>query len=40
MINGIALDPIAKTVENGRKMVEFRTAATVAAIKKSMAARK
>lgn len=40
VINGVALDPIAKTIENGRKMVAFRTAATVAAIKKSMAARK
>ena len=40
VINGIPLDPIAKTIENGRKMVEFRTAATVAAIKKSMAATK
>jgi creatinine amidohydrolase len=40
VINGVALDPIAKTIENGRKMVAFRTEATVAAIKKSMAARK
>ncbi len=39
VINGVALDPIAKTIENGRKMVAFRTEATVAAIKKSMANR-
>jgi creatinine amidohydrolase/Fe(II)-dependent formamide hydrolase-like protein len=39
-INGVALDPIAKTIENGKKIVAFRTAATVAAIQKSMAARK
>ncbi|MEO7132717.1 MAG: creatininase family protein [Vicinamibacterales bacterium] len=36
VINGVALDPIAKTIENGRKMVALRTKATVAAIKKSM----
>jgi creatinine amidohydrolase/Fe(II)-dependent formamide hydrolase-like protein len=35
-ISGIPLDPIAKTIENGKKMVAFRTEATVAAIKKSM----
>jgi creatinine amidohydrolase/Fe(II)-dependent formamide hydrolase-like protein len=40
VINGVPLDPIAKTIENGRKMVAFRTEATVAAIKKSMANRK
>jgi len=40
VINGVALDPIAKTIENGKKMVAFRTEATVAAIKKSMAANK
>ena len=40
VINGIALDPIGKTIENGRKMVAFRTEATVAAIRKSMAANK
>jgi creatinine amidohydrolase len=39
-ISGIPLDPIAKTIENGRKMVAFRTDATIAAIKKSMADRK
>jgi len=40
VINGVPLDPIAKTIENGKKMVAFRTAATVEAIKKSMAAKK
>ena len=40
VINGVPLDPIAKTIENGKKMVAFRTAATVAAIQKSMAANK
>ena len=39
VINGVPLDPIAKTIENGKKMVAFRTEATVAAIKKSMAAK-
>lgn len=38
-INGVPLDPIAKTIENGRKMVAFRTDAAVAAIKKSMATK-
>jgi creatinine amidohydrolase len=37
VINGVPLAPIAKTIENGKKMVAFRTEATVAAIKKSMA---
>ena len=37
VINGVPLAPIAKTIENGKKMVAFRTDATVAAIKKSMA---
>jgi creatinine amidohydrolase len=40
VINGVPLDPIAKTIENGKKMVAFRTAATVEAISKSMAAKK
>lgn len=40
VINGVPLDPIAKTIENGRKMVAFRTEATVAAITKSMDSRK
>ena len=39
-INGVSLAPIEKTIENGKKMVAFRTEATVAAIKKSMAAAK
>ena len=39
VISGIPLDPIAKTIENGKKMVAFRTEATVAAIKKSFANR-
>ena len=37
-INGVPLAPIAKTIENGKKIVAFRTEATVAAIKKSIAA--
>ena len=40
VINGVPLDPIAKTIENGKKMVAFRTEVTVAAIKKSMDSRK
>jgi hypothetical protein len=40
VISGIPLDPIAKTIENGKKIVAFRTEATVAAIKKSMADKK
>jgi len=36
VINGVPLDPIAKTIENGKKMVAFRTEVTVAAIRKSM----
>lgn len=39
IINGVPLSPIAKTIENGRKIVAFRTAATVAAIRTSVAAR-
>lgn len=39
VINGVPLDPIEKTIENGRKIVRFRTDVTVAAIKKSMAAK-
>jgi creatinine amidohydrolase/Fe(II)-dependent formamide hydrolase-like protein len=38
-INGVPLDPIEKTIENGRKIVQFRTDVTVAAIRKSMAAK-
>ena len=36
VINGVPLDPIAKTIENGKKIVAFRTAAAVEAIKKSV----
>ena len=39
-INGVPLAPIARTIEHGKKMVAFRTEATVAAIRKSMAAAK
>ena len=39
VINGVPLDPIEKTIENGRKIVKFRTDVTVAAINKSMAAK-
>jgi creatinine amidohydrolase len=38
VINGVALAPIEKTIENGKKIVEFRTDATVTAIKKALAA--
>ena len=37
VINGISLAPIEKTVENGRKIVAFRTEKTVAAIRKALA---
>lgn len=37
-INGVPLAPIEKTIENGKKLVKFRTDVTVAAIRKSMAA--
>ena len=36
VINGVPLDPIEKTIANGKKIVEFRTDATVAAIKKAI----
>jgi creatinine amidohydrolase len=36
-INGVSLAPLATTVENGRKIVAFRTDKTVAAIKKALA---
>ena len=39
-INGISLAPVEKTIENGRKIVKFRTDKTVAAIRKAMAAAK
>jgi hypothetical protein len=38
VFNGIPLAPIEKTIENGRKIVQFRTELTVAAIHKAMAA--
>ncbi len=38
VINGVPLDPIEKTIANGKRIVEFRTDATVAAIKKALAA--
>ena len=37
VINGISLAPIEKTVENGKKIVAFRTEKTVAAIRKALA---
>src|SRR5580765_3598464 len=39
-INGISLAPIEKTVENGKKIIAFRTEKTVAAIRKAMEAAK
>ncbi len=36
VINGVPLAPIEKTIANGKRMIAFRTDATVAAIKKSM----
>ena len=38
VINGVPLAPIEKTIENGKKMVAFRTKVTVDAIRASMAA--
>jgi creatinine amidohydrolase len=38
VINGVPLAPIEKTIANGRRIVEFRTDAAVAALKKAMAA--
>src|SRR6478672_2033587 len=35
-INGVSLAPIEKTVENGKKIIAFRTEKTVAAIKKAI----
>jgi creatinine amidohydrolase len=40
VINGVSLAPIEKTVENGKKIVAFRTEKTVAAIRKAMEAAK
>jgi creatinine amidohydrolase/Fe(II)-dependent formamide hydrolase-like protein len=39
MINGVALDPIEKTISNGLRIVQFRTEVTVAAIKRSMSSK-
>ena len=36
-INGVSLAPIEKTIENGRRIVAFRTEKTVAALRKAMA---
>lgn len=36
VINGVSLAPAEKTIENGKKIVAFRTEKTVAAIKKAM----
>jgi creatinine amidohydrolase len=38
-INGVSLAPIEKTVENGKKIIAFRTEKTVAAIRKAMEAK-
>jgi len=38
VINGVSLAPIEKTIENGKKIVAFRTQKTVAAIQKAIAA--
>jgi hypothetical protein len=35
-INGVNLAPASKTIEDGRKIIAFRTAATVTAIRKAM----
>jgi len=37
-INGVELVPAAKTIENGKRIVAFRTEKTIAALKKAMAA--
>jgi creatinine amidohydrolase/Fe(II)-dependent formamide hydrolase-like protein len=37
-INGVNLAPIEKTIENGKKIVAFRTGKTVAALRKAIAA--
>jgi creatinine amidohydrolase/Fe(II)-dependent formamide hydrolase-like protein len=39
-INGVSLAPVEKTIDNGRKIVQFRSEKTVAAIRKAMAAAK
>ena len=38
VINGVSLAPAEKTVENGKKIIAFRTQKTVEAIRKAMAA--
>jgi len=38
VINGIDMNPPEKTIENGKKIVAFRTGKTVAALRKAMAA--
>jgi creatinine amidohydrolase len=37
VINGVSLEPLEKTIANGKKIIAFRTEKTVAAIKKAMA---
>lgn len=39
VINGVSLAPAAKTIENGKKIVAFRTEKTVAAIKRAVDGR-
>ena len=38
-INGISIVPAEKTIEHGKRLIEFRTEATVAAIEKVVAGR-
>ncbi len=37
-INGISILPVAQTLEHGRKLIEFRTEATVKAIRRVLEA--
>ncbi len=37
-INGISILPAEKTIEHGRRLIEFRTEVTVEAIREAMAA--
>jgi len=39
-INGISILPAEKTIEHGRRLIDFRTDVTVRAIREAMAARK
>jgi creatinine amidohydrolase len=39
VINGVSLEPLEKTIANGRKIIAFRTEKTVAAVRKAMAAK-